>query len=119
MDDPNSTITPYIANTYILYSFTDQLKKDSQIEKQENLMNDQQKSVMDIAKYAFQSSNNQIMQYIDWKAGTEKSFVIRAIQNFCTIHNITYLTCASTGIAASLIGGSTAYSSFVFFFFPW
>ena len=27
MDDPNSTITPYIANRYILYSFTDQLKK--------------------------------------------------------------------------------------------
>ena len=116
-NDPDSTITPDIANRYIHYSFTDQQKIDAQteLEKQEKLMNDQQKSVMDIVKYAFQSSNNQIMQYIDGKAGTGKSFVIRAIQNFCTIHNIPYLTCASTGIAASLIGGSTAHSSFILF----
>lgn len=98
-----------------IVSLTDQLKINSQTEKQENLMNDQQKYVMDIVKYAFQSSNNQIIQYIDGKAGTEKSFVIRAIQNFCTIHNIPYLTCASTGIAASLISGSTAHSSIVLF----
>lgn len=51
-------------------------------------MIDQQKSAIDIVKYAFQSSNAQIMQYIDWKAGTGKSFVIRGIQSFCTIQNI-------------------------------
>lgn len=78
-------------------------------------MIDQQKSAIDIVKYAFQSSNAQIMQYIDWKAGTRKSFVIRAIQSFWTIQNIPYLTCASTWITASLIGGSTTQSSFVLF----
>ena len=50
--------------------------------------------------------------FISGAAGTGKSFLIRALQAYFTTANISYVTCASTGIAARLIGGRTVHSTF-------
>ena len=50
--------------------------------------------------------------FVSGKAGTGKSFLIDALRAFFTAQNISFITCASTGIAASLIGGRTEHSDF-------
>ena len=50
--------------------------------------------------------------YVSGSAGTGKSFLISLLQaKFRTI-NMSYVTCASTGIAARLINGRTVHSTF-------
>lgn len=50
--------------------------------------------------------------FISWPAGTGKSFLIKALQAHITSLNLSHVTCASTGIAARLIGGLTVHSTF-------
>ena len=50
--------------------------------------------------------------FVSGKAGTGKSFLIRLLQAYFTTINVSYVTCASTGIAASLIKGRTVHSTF-------
>ena len=50
--------------------------------------------------------------FVSGPAGTGKSFLIRTLQAYFTTVNISYVTCASTGIAARLIGGRTVHSTF-------
>ena len=53
--------------------------------------------------------------FVRGKAGTGKSFLISCIQDLLTSRQIPYITCASTGIAASLIHGQTVHSAFAMF----
>ena len=57
----------------------------------------------------------QLMAFVQGKAGTGKSFLIGSIINFLITNKIPYVVCASTGIAASLIGGKTVHSAFGLF----
>ena len=50
--------------------------------------------------------------FISGPAGTGKSFLIKALQAHITSLNLSYVTCASTGIAARLIDGLTVHSTF-------
>ena len=50
--------------------------------------------------------------FVSGKAGTGKSFLIRLLQAYFTTINVSYVTCASTGIAANLIKGRTVHSTF-------
>ena len=52
---------------------------------------------------------------VNGKAGTGKSFLIRALQSLFVTQGVPYITCASTGIAASLIRGRTVHSAFGIF----
>ena len=54
----------------------------------------------------------QILSFAKGKAGTGKSFFIRVLINLIRLKNISYVVCASTGIAASLIDGFTVHSTF-------
>ena len=57
----------------------------------------------------------QLLLFVQGKAGTGKSFLIHHIRNIFIAKSIPFLTCASTGIAASLIDGQTAHSAFSIF----
>ena len=52
---------------------------------------------------------------VNGNAGTGKSFLIRALQCLFVTRGVPYITCASTGIAASLIRGRTVHSAFRIF----
>ena len=69
-----------------------------------------------ICQFVINSINRfQILGFIQGKAGTGKSFLIKHLINLFTIYKIPFLVCASTGIAASLIDGLTAHSAFSIF----
>ena len=49
------------------------------------------------------------------KAGTGKSFLIQSIQIWCIANNKSFVTTVNTGIAASIISGTTFHSAFQVF----
>ena len=74
-------------------------------------LNQQQRTIFDRISRLFGLDISTNM-FISGAAGTGKSFLIRTIQAYCTTVNMSYVTCASTGIAAQLIGGRTVHSTF-------
>ena len=53
--------------------------------------------------------------FVRGKAGTGKSFLISCIRDLLISRNVAHITCASTGIASSLIHGQTVHSAFAIF----
>ena len=53
--------------------------------------------------------------FVNGRAGTGKSFLISCLQALFTTRDVPFVTCASTGIAASLIQGQTLHSTFGLF----
>lgn len=53
--------------------------------------------------------------FISGKAGTGKTFIINSIIKWCIANNKTFISTASTGIAASIINGTTFHSAFQIF----
>ena len=74
-------------------------------------LNTEQKTIFDLITRNL-ASNIATNAFISGPAGTGKSFLIQALQAHITSCNLSYVTCASTGIAARLIGGLTVHSTF-------
>ena len=73
--------------------------------------NSDQNMIFEEIKHGF-AAGRQTLMFIQGKAGTGKSFLIRYIENYLTTKGIPFAVCASTGIAASLIDGLTVHSLF-------
>ena len=109
LDPPNS----YIINQYINYKFTDAQIQEANdcLLNNINSLNREQHYIYD--KIISRLENlQQVCAFIQGKAGTGKSFLINTLIKFLISKSIPYIVCASTGIAASLIGGSTVHSAF-------
>ena len=77
------------------------------------MMNREQKIAFNLITKAIKDNDgNESRFFISGKAGTGKSFLINAIINYCIVNSKSFIVTASTGIAASLIGGQTFHSAF-------
>ena len=74
-------------------------------------LNKDQKYIFDEISKRLEAKQ-QVTSFIQGKAGTGKSFLIHTLIYCLTSKKIPFIVCASTGIAASLIGGNTVHSSF-------
>lgn len=82
----------------------------------ENSLNKEQRQIYDEAINSLKENNGvNSYYYIAGKAGTGKSFLIKSIISWCIANNKTYISTASTGIAASIINGTTFHSAFQVF----
>lgn len=103
-----------IMNKYIRYSFNDdEINKSAKklnYKYMENF-NDEQRLIFNNIQERL-LAGQQVMAFTQGKAGTGKSFLIKAIINFLKANRIPHIVCASTGMAASLIKGKTVHSSF-------
>lgn len=105
-----------VAKQYICCDFDDHEKSVAAgllAERQPNLNMDQL-SVFSHVNNAV-TSNVAFHIFVNGKAGTGKSFLISCIQALLTTLDVPFVTCASTGIAASLIHGQTLHSTFGLF----
>ena len=76
-------------------------------------MNEEQLMAYNLITRAIQlGDGNSSRFFVYGKAGTGKSFLINMIQQFCIAYAYSFITTASTGIAASIINGQTFHSAF-------
>ena len=111
---PNNPIDDCTSmKSYIACDFTDDEKSSAQqtLATKVPLMNADQKVIYSHIETCLHS-NCAFTIFVQGKAGTGKSFLINCLQALFTIRNTTFVTCASTGIAASLINGRTLHSVF-------
>lgn len=74
-------------------------------------LNTEQKALFDLITRHL-ALNIATNAFISGPAGNGQSFLIQALQAHITSRNLSYVACASTGIAARLIGGLTVHSTF-------
>ena len=107
---------PEVINKYICYSF-DSTIKNSSIDELPTIIdafNIDQSHVFNEIKNRI-DGGIQIKAFISGKAGTGKTYLINAIKKLLIANEIPFIVCASTGIAASIIGGRTVHSAFRIF----
>ena len=111
--EPNDLST---ARNYINCAFTDQEITDAthRLQTIQTQLNCDQRTVFDHVSQTL-DLGSLLTVFVSGKAGTGKSFLIDAITALLTSKNVSYITCASTGIAASLIRGRTVHSAFGIF----
>jgi hypothetical protein len=99
---------------YIRIGFSDNEVADANLLLHDSLgiLNTHQRTIYDTITNDIDISRGYI---ISGKAGTGKSFLLRCLMAFLIAHNIPYVVTASTGIAATLIGGRTVHSCFRIF----
>ena len=71
-------------------------------------------SLQDNQKEAFERLVNGESLFITGNAGTGKSYLVDAFDEYCTREGIRLVKCAPTGVAANEIGGATIHSQFGF-----
>ena len=105
-----------VARQYISCGFSEHDKSVAAEILNERLpkLNDDQRSVYAHVHGAL-TANVAFRIFVNGRAGTGKSFVISCLQALFTRMDIPFVTCASTGIAASLINGQTLHSTFGLF----
>ena len=81
------------------------------LEQQVPRLNVDQRSVYSHVEGAL-DANSVFTLFVNGRAGTGKSFLISCLRALFTVRATTFITCASTGIAASLIDGRTVHSAF-------
>ena len=108
--DPSNS---HIINQYINYKFTDAQIQEANdcLLNNINSLNREQHYIYDQIISRLENLQ-QVCAFIQGKAGTGKSFLINILIKFLISKSIPYIVYASTGIAASLIGGSTVHSAF-------
>ena len=104
------------ARTFINCAFTDQEVQEAnhRLETIANQLNCDQRTVFNHVSQTL-DIGSLLTVFVSGKAGTGKSFLIDAITALLTSRNVSFITCASTGIAASLIRGRTVHSAFGIF----
>ena len=105
-----------VAQKYISCDFTEHDKSAAAEFLEERLpkLNNDQQSIYSHVNTSL-TSNVAFRIFVNGRAGTGKSFVISCLQALFTTMDIPFVTCASTGIAASLINGQTLHSTFGLF----
>ena len=103
-------------NHFIVYKKTDQEREDAHHKYVADVtkLNSEQKYIHDEIVQRI-DANQQVTAFVQGKAGTGKSFLIHTLINYLISKSIPFVVCASTGIAASLIGGNTVHSTFGLF----
>ena len=102
-------------NHFIHYTFTDEQIAASRSWLDANipkLNRDQQTVYSYITSALYTGVAVQTNCFVMGQAGTGKSFLISSLTHYFTVHQIPHVLCASTGIAAMLIGGKTVHSTF-------
>ena len=113
INDVNDDLSNDVINNYVNYSWNDEEIANAQslISNIEEKLNHDQKCIYREIKDRL-IAGQQVTAFVKGKAGTGKSFLIKSMINFLIANKIPYVTCASTGIAASLINGKTVHSAF-------
>ena len=113
LDDPVPSCDP---GQYITCNFTPAAiaQADTLLRQRQPCLCPDQATVFNHVRAAL-DANIVFSFFISGKAGTGKSFLISCLQSLFTMRSIPYVTCASTGIAATLIGGNTLHSTFGLF----
>ena len=102
-------------NRFICYRFSlEEIEMSSNwIRENTRLLNEDQMAVYEaITSRIGPGHSLQTNCFVMGKAGTGKSFLISCLRKYFTANSIPYVVCASTGIAAMLIGGRTVHSTF-------
>ena len=107
------------ARTYINCAFTDDEIQEAnrRLQTIQTQLNCDQRTVFNHVSQTL-DLGSLLTVFVSGKAGTGKSFLIDALTALLTSRNLSYITCASTGIAASLIRGRTVHSAFGIFTNP-
>ena len=107
---------PDIIGKYIYFAFDENIKNNAanQLNSIIPSLNENQSHIFNEIKERI-DAGIQVNAFISGKAGTGKSFLINALKKFFITKDIPFIVCASTGIAASLIGGRTVHSAFGIF----
>ena len=114
IEDINEEPSADSLNKYITFERSREERKESKKKLNDIFipkLNRDQKYIFDEISKRLEAKQ-QITSFIQGKAGTGKSFLIQTLTNYLTVKKIPFIICASTGIAASLIGGKTVHSAF-------
>ena len=113
ISDISNEPSDFQINKFICYSFNDEelIRSLSDLRIFEEKFNDGQRFIFNEVRNRL-LAGQQLTAFIKGKAGTGKSFLIKSIINLLKVQKIPFVVCATTGIAASLIGGKTVHSTF-------
>ena len=116
IEDNSNSINKMIGMHYSYFDrYAAQFLLDSEVQK---LNPEQLLANNKITEAITRNNGNDSRFFIYGKAGTGKTFLINLITQFCIAKSYSYITTASTGIAASLINGRTFHSAFSIWMSP-
>lgn len=110
IDDDTNDINELIG---LMYTDFDVLASALKLTDNIRKLNEEQLIAYNLITRAIRlGDGNESRFFIYGKAGTGKSYLIHMVQQFCIANRVSFITTASTGIAASLIDGQTFHSAF-------